>query len=107
MKYDIRNYFNRKILFEVEQAEQEQEQMQQMPQHAPQMPPQPAPSEAFRSLQGQRISGVQFMPNGTNGGTIKIKVKDSYIPFTISWVNQTVTVTDLNGNTMVLGDNQQ
>lgn len=107
-KFDPRKYFSQMIL---EADEQIQQQAQQAPQgQAPQQPsaqPQGAPSDAFRSLQGQTIAGVQFAPNGSNGGTIKIKVKNSYVPFTISWVNQQVTVTDLQGNSIVLGDNQQ
>lgn len=68
-------------------------------------PPQPAgdASNAFKSLQGQTITGVNYAPNGNSGGVLKIKVKSSYVPFTISWANQTVTVVDLEGNSIVLG----
>jgi hypothetical protein len=107
-KFDTYNYF--KMLVENEMAQQEQGQPQQPQspnQQEPQQQQQASPSDAFRSLQGQTIAGVQFAPNGNAGGTIKIKVKNSYVPFTISWVNQQVTVTDLNGNTVVLGENQQ
>lgn len=105
-KFDPRKYYNLKTLFEADEMEQQQAPQAQPQQQAPAQP-QANPAEAFRSLQGQTIAGVQYAPNGGNGGTIKIKVKDSYIPFTISWVNQKVTVTDLHGNTIVLGDNQQ
>lgn len=63
--------------------------------------------QAFRSLQGQTISGVQYSPNGTTGGVIKIRVKNSYVPFVISWANQTLTITDLQGNVINLSDDQQ
>ena len=112
--FDIRNYFNNLFLEaeEEEAAQQQQPQPQQAPQQQQQAAPQqgqpPAKSsEAFRSLQGQTIAGVSFSPNGSTGGTIKIKVKNSYIPFTISWVNQQVTVVDTQGNSIVLGDDQQ
>lgn len=61
---------------------------------------------AFRGLQGQMISGMTYTPNGTNGGTLKIQVKNSYTPFTVSWVNQRVTVTDLQGKTVMLSDDE-
>lgn len=111
-KYDPRKYLSLKTLFEVDEVDQQQAQSQ-TPQNATQSQqaapaqPQSSPNDAFRSLQGQTVAGVQFAPNGGNGGTIKIKVKDSYVPFTISWVNQKITVVDLQGNTIVLGDNQQ
>jgi hypothetical protein len=66
---------------------------------------QPTGTEVFRKLQGQVISGVEFQPNGSEGGAIKIKVKNSYQPFVVSWVNGQVTVTDMSGRTIMLSDN--
>ena len=96
---------------EVENPNQQQEQPQQEDPNQQQEQPQQNPGgsvqeQAFRGLQGQVIGGIQYSPNGANGGVLKIKVKNSYVPFTISWVNQTVTVTDLEGNTISLSETQ-
>lgn len=104
-KFDVRNYMTKMILEAEQQMPQQQEPQDQQAQK--QAPQGGSTGDAFRSLQGQTIAGVQYMPNGSTGGTVKIKVKNSYVPFTISWANQQVTVTDLQGNTVVLGENQQ
>lgn len=86
---------------------------QQAPGQPPAQPPQEpqqkeAPgsdnNSAFRSLQGKTISGVTFSANGDSGGVIKIAVKNSYVPFTISWANQEVTISDLSGNILKIGE---
>lgn len=72
-----------------------------------QQKPQPNGAEAFRKLQGQVISNIEFVPSGPEGGALKIKIKNSYQPFVISWVNGQVTATDMAGRTMMLSDNSE
>jgi hypothetical protein len=92
-KFSAYNFFY-KMLNEEEQVQPPQPSPQ--PQQANQTPDQvanqqkqaqPNGTEVFRKLQGQVIAGVEFQPNGAEGGAIKIKVKNSYQPFVISWVN--------------------
>jgi hypothetical protein len=75
-------------------------------QKPPAQPPSKSPNQAFSSLQGQTISGVSYSANGDAGGVIKIALKNSYIPFQIYWVNQKVTVTDMTGNIIDIGESQ-
>jgi hypothetical protein len=112
-KFNVYNYFLKQAsLLEAEGEEQDPQQMQQQQGQGQQgQAPQPQQAKqpggdtasAFKSLQGQMITGVSYAPNGASGGVLKIKVKSSYVPFTISWANQTVTIVDLEGNSMVLG----
>lgn len=104
-KFDLYNYFYG--LNEAEQTLPVQDQM--TPDQVAQVQSQPKQnqpngSEVFRKLQGQIIAGVEYSPSGANGGAIKIKIKNSYQPFTISWVNGQVTVTDMSGKTIMLSD---
>lgn len=107
-KFSVYDWMSKVIL------EQDEEQPQQS---ASQSPPQPPPqqqqqqsvpskssNQAFRTIVGKTISGITYSPNGDSGGEIKIMVKDSYLPFKISWVNEAITVTDLNGNILNLGE---
>lgn len=109
MSFDLYKFFYQLNEQEV-QNEPQQPQMQQ-PQQTPdqiaktQAANQPSGSEVFRKLQGQIIANVEFSPNGSNGGVLKIKVKNSYQPFVVSWVNGQVTVTDMSGKTIMLSDN--
>lgn len=102
--FSLLEYFS-KVVIEADEEAAQQTQVQQTEDQSQEQQQQNVKTnaaEAFRSLQGQTVSGVQYSPNGTNGGSIKINVKNSYIPFTISWVNQQVTVTTLSGETIVL-----
>lgn len=102
-KFDIFSWGQRLILEQEEDQTQQQPSQQNVPQQNQQQM-QPNANDAFRSLSGKTISGVTFKPNGDSGGVISILTKNSYIPFKISWVNQTVTITDLNGNIINIGE---
>jgi hypothetical protein len=62
-------------------------------------------NEPFKELSGQTIVSVSFQPNGSTGGIISIKTKNSHLPFKISWVNSKATVQDTSGNVINLTDN--
>lgn len=119
-KFDVYEWMTRQVLTE---AEAEEEGLGEMPldPNAQQQPPPPPPqpqqkpptpqkppassgNTAFRSLSGKTISGVSFKANGDSGGEISILTKNSYVPFKISWVNQNVTITDVNGNIINIGE---
>jgi hypothetical protein len=117
-KFDLYKFFLKTdLLKEADEGEEQPQQMGQQP-APPAETPEQTPQEqgqqqkkaanpqatAFRGLQGQTIAGMTYAPNGTNGGTLKVQVKNSYTPFTISWVNQKVTVTTLTGETVMLSD---
>lgn len=116
-RFDVYEWMTRQVLSEAEEeaglgemppelAGQQQSappQPQQKP-PTPQKPPQSGNNTAFRSLSGKTISGVSFKANGDSGGEISILTKNSYVPFKISWVNQNVTITDLNGNIINIGE---
>jgi hypothetical protein len=59
-------------------------------------------SDAFSSFVGSTISGMNFKKNGATGGEIQISISNSNRPVKISWVGDKVTVTQPNGNIVIL-----
>lgn len=116
-KFDVYEWMTRQVLTEADEeglGEMPVDPTTQQPAAAPsppqqnpptpQKPPTSSGNTAFRSLAGKTISGVSFKANGDSGGEISILTKNSYVPFKVSWVNQNVTITDLNGNIINIGE---
>jgi hypothetical protein len=101
-KFSVYDWMN-KILLEEEQQQQPDQMQPPQTQQQPMTPPK-SNNQAFRTIVGKVVSGATFSSNGDSGGEIKIMIKDSYLPFKISWTNETVTVTDLNGNILSLNE---
>jgi hypothetical protein len=75
------------------------------PPQNPEMPPaqmsKAKPKNALSDVVGSSISNVSFR-SVPNGGELKIKLSDSHVPLTISWVGSKVYASKPNGTTVML-----
>lgn len=79
-------------------------QSQEQPETPQSVPAKMAPQtgNAFRDILGATLSDISYEPIGAAGGRIKIKTSNSHIPLEISWVGPKVTVTQSDGDVIML-----